>query len=193
LVEIVKNKVFVSLLKMNGIDGFVVRNILRNYHGLKEETPIGRDRQYAEKKKKYRKYSYAMRQIMALFNNDALIDDEREYLCKIMTRIDNEKEGLFPFKTDTKGNCFMVWAKNPEECGIKRSASKSLKQALGRQTVLLHDYIQKYNTNKEEFLQKDVFLLISELFFIFHDWEISETRIANFYKNNRPKSKGKRK
>jgi hypothetical protein len=171
-----RNTDIVRHLRGNGIDGFEIKKILNNFQGLKTEFPISVTK---SDKAKNLKIDDARRAVTRLTNNPAITDKEREYLCEMYNRLYQEQV------TWEKGKSGGPVYKMPlGDCAKVKNASISYKQTLGRQTVLLHDYIQKHNTNKEMFLQKNTFLLISELFENFHDWKISDKRIAGFYKNN---------
>lgn len=180
---IVKNKDFINHLKANGIKGLEVRNILYNLHGLQLEIPIN-DKQRHEKRGKYHQIAYAIRYIKILLNNDAVSDEDRESLDKMMTRLVNERKVLFPYEINSKGNPVIKTIIHPEEHGKekeKKVTAKSFKQALGIQALLLHEYIRRFN---QYYLQKDIFDLIAELFEVIHGLKFSQNKIANFYKNN---------
>ncbi len=171
-----RNKDIVRHLRRNGIDGFEIKKILDNFQGLKMEVPILVTRHHAAKKLKI---DDARRAVTRLINNPEITDKEREYLCEMHNRLYQEQ---------------MLWEKGKSggpvykmplgDCTKVKKASISLKQTLGRQTVLLHDYIQKHNTNKETFLQKNTFLLIAELFEVWQELKFSMKQVKNFYDNN---------
>jgi len=168
---IVKNKDFVRHLRKNGIDGLEINKILGNLQGLKQEWPIG----ITEKdKENRRKIDYAMRHVKALATSDAITDEELEYLCKIMTRLYRE---YIPWEKNKKGHPVITFK-------LGQGDVKTPKQVWGKQTVALYGYIQKYNSNFEMFLQKDVFLLIAELFDVRENLKFTRKQIENFYKNN---------
>ena len=174
---IVRNTGIVRHLRVNGIDGMEIRNVLRNFHGLKMEIPIsnvGMD----EHKKKQRQIDYARRHTLALINNSAITDEERECLFKIDRRLTNEYS---PININKAGRPIIKLRFPSDEGGESEVKAKRLTQAYGFQVVLLHEYIKNHN---RRYLQKDIFSLIVELFEFIHEVRITPNRISNFYKNN---------
>jgi len=169
---IVKNRNFVRHLKKNGIDNIEICHILGDLQGLKMEMLI---KTLTEKDKAdQRKIDYAMRYLKALVSNEAITDEESDYLCKIQNRLLVE---YLPWEKDKKGRLVAHWR-------MGEGDAKTQKQARGRQVVKLYYYIQEYNTNKDLFLQKDVFELIAELYDVWENLKYTRKEIENFYKNN---------
>ena len=168
---IVKNKDLVRHLRTNGIDGMEITRIFSNRQGLKKEFSVF---QTEGAKIKQRKVIYAMRHVSALINNDVIMGRDHENLCEIYEGLKRQYQ---PWEKDAKGQLVISYRMGEGE-------AKTHKQMIGRQVVALYTYLQKHNTNKEMFLQKSVFLLIAELFFVGEDLKFTRKQIENFYKNN---------
>jgi len=166
---IVKNKEIVRHLRGNGINGFVIRDILDDFRPKMEISVILTkfDRQ------SQKEIDYAMRHLKALVSNKSITEKEAKALVKIYNRL-YQKQRLWE-KDKNKKPVYKV--------AMSKNTAKTQKQMLGRQVAAVSKYIKPYN---KIYLQKDIHLLIAELLNYWHQVlpGLSQKQIANFEKNN---------
>ncbi|MBN2845050.1 MAG: hypothetical protein JXQ25_03570 [Deltaproteobacteria bacterium] len=166
-------------MRKNGIDGLKVNEILSNSYGLKMEMPISVTEEDREREQSI---DYDMRRIKALVNGENTTGEEKDFLCKIMTRLYQDKP--------------ITWERNKKGehvVNLKRGHgdAKSLKQVWGLQTVELYTCLRAHITNRFLFKQRDVFYLIAHLLQLWWNVDFTEKHIATFYKNNKKKNSQK--
>lgn len=176
LPRVTRHKHVVKLLYDNGIDGFEVYAILKNSHGFVLDIPIALTGEAAKEQKIF---SQVMRSAGQLMRSQFLSAEELEVVESIYGRA---YERSNTFEKDKGGKPVIKW-----QFGGAGKA-RTLGQVAKLQTKTLFSYLDKFNareTGQKLFTQSKLFSLISELFFIVNEQNISKEQIHDLYFRDR--------